>query len=129
MVEQAAELEGQADASDAWEHPKPPASEIHGEMRASAPFDLSAGHSTWLGPQAWKLNRGSAVGLIEVCAGRGMLSDAFEECRDGLEAFHLGHLHGQELRSQEGHWFTLSLIGLCKPEDVFVSFPCKDWSR
>ena len=83
----------------------------------------------WLGPQAWKIARGSQVGLVELYTGRGRLSDSYENLCEGSEAIRLGHMYGQELRSPEGQWFTLSLIELCKPEDVFVSFPCKGWCR
>ena len=83
----------------------------------------------WLGPQSWKIDRGSTVGLIEVYTGRGRLSDSHEELCEGSEAIRLGHMYGQELRSPEGQWFTLSLIELCKPQDVYVSFPCKGWCR
>ncbi|CAE7364703.1 unnamed protein product, partial [Symbiodinium necroappetens] len=41
---------------------------------------------TWLGAQAWKIDRGSNV---------------------GSEAIRLGYMYGQELRSKEGQWFTL----------------------
>ena len=83
----------------------------------------------WLGPQAWKVTKGSHVGLVELYTGRGRLSDAFESLCEGSEAIRLGHMYGQELRSPLGQWFTLSLIELCKPDDVFISFPCKGWCR
>ena len=89
----------------------------------------SAQLKQWLGPQAWKISRGSHVGLVELYTGRGRLSDAYENLCEGSEAIRLGHMYGQELRSPEGQWFTKSLIELCKPDDVFVSFPCKGWGR
>ena len=83
----------------------------------------------WLGAQAYKIDRGSTVGLVELYSGRGHLSDAHELFCDGSEAIRLGHMCGQDLRTSEGQWFTMSLIELCKPRDVFVSFPCKGWCR
>ena len=83
----------------------------------------------WLGPQAWKLDRNFRVGLIEVYTGRGRLSDAHEHMCDGSRVILLGYMHGQELRTAEGRWLTLCLIDLCKPEDVFVCFPCRGWCR
>ena len=102
--------------------------------KASETLDMSkratrAQVKQWLGPQAWKLDRGIKVGLVEVFTGRGRLSDAHEQMCDGSEAIRLGHMYGQELRTTEGQWLTLSLIDLCKPEDVYVSFPCRGWRR
>ena len=83
----------------------------------------------WLGPQAWKIAKGSSVGLIELYTGRGRLSDSYELVCTGSEAIRMGHMCGQELRPTEGQWFTMSLIELCRPDDVFISFPCKGWCR
>ena len=79
--------------------------------------------------QAWKLDRGTDVGLVELYAGRARLSDEFEQACPGSEAIRLGLLYGQDLRSAEGQWYALSLIDLCKPRDVFVAFPSRGWCR
>ena len=102
--------------------------------KASEPLDMTKRASRaqlkqWLGPQSWKIDRGSRVGLIEVYTGRGRLSDAHEDLCHESEAIRLGYMYGQELRSDKGRWFTLSLIDLCRPDDVYVSFPCKGWCR
>ena len=77
---------------------------------------------SWLGPQAWKLDRSLRVGLIEVYAGKATLSDAYEEL--GGEAIRIGRAWGQELRSPEARWYLSSLLQICKPDDVLVAFPC-----
>ena len=85
----------------------------------------------WLGPQGWKIDRGIEVGLVEVYAGKTNLSQCFED--DGYgEAIRLGLAWGQQLRGREARWYLKSLLDICKPRDVFVSFPCKahcSWSR
>ena len=108
--------------------------ELPQAWKAVEAFDMSrratrAQLKQWLGPQAWKVSKGSHVGLIELYTGKGRLSDSYENHCEGSEAIRLGHMYGQELRSPEGQWFTASLIEMCKPKDVFVSFPCKGWCR
>ena len=49
----------------------------------------------WLGPKAWKIAKGSSVGLIELYTGRGRLSDSYELVCNGSEAIRLGHMYGQ----------------------------------
>ena len=83
---------------------------------------------TWLGPQGYKID--SRVGLVELFAGKGRLSDAYEE--QNSSAIRLGRAWGQELRGDEAHWLVRSLIIRCKPRDVFVAFPCRaycQWSN
>ncbi|CAE7766960.1 GIP [Symbiodinium sp. CCMP2592] len=114
--------------------PVEPGLQLPGAWKATGPLDMNkratrAQLRTWLSAQAWKIDRGSTVGLIEVYAGRGHLSDAHEQLCEGSEAIRLGYMYGQELRSPEGQWFTLSLIDLCKPRDVYVSLPSKSWCR
>ena len=81
----------------------------------------------WLGPQGWKLDKPVRVHLIELYAGRARLSDEFESST-GV-AIRLGRVWGQELRGAESRWLVRSLINLCKPDDIFVSFPCRAHCR
>ena len=62
----------------------------------------------WLGPKAWKIAKGSSVGLIELYTGRGRLSDSYELVCNGSEA----HSSGPYVWTTEGQWFTMSLIEL-----------------
>ena len=75
------------------------------------------------------LRKGLKVGLVEIYAGLGNLSQAFEDCQEPddsqVQAIRLGHRWGQELRSKESRWFIQGLLALCKPDDVWVAFPCK----
>ena len=86
---------------------------------------------SWLGPQGYKVDRGVEVGLVEVYAGKANLSHLFEQAGHG-EAIRLGLAWGQQLRGKEALWYLKSLLELCKPSDIFVSFPCKahcSWNR
>ena len=111
--------QGSLDVPQAWRHVNRDYSKLasRAELRE------------WLGPQAWKIGKGVKVGLVEIYAGLGNLSQVFEDAQafdaNHVQAIRLGHRWGQELRSAESRWFVQSLLALCKPRDVWVAFPCK----
>ena len=80
--------------------------------------------ATWLGPQAYKLNK--RVGLIEVFTGKA-LSRHFER-RSQTESIRIGLEYGQDLNKLKDRRNLLLLIGLTQPQHVWYSFPCGPWS-
>ena len=125
------EVENQAGHGQGWlqrlvcTYPRKESTEVAQGWEATKYLDMSRNANRsqlkpWSGPQAWKLDPSTSVGLIEVYAGRARLSDEFEQACQGSEAIRLGYMFGQDLRSKQGQWFTMSLIDLCTPRDVFV---------
>ena len=78
----------------------------------------------WLGPQAYKLQE--RVGLIEVFTGEAPLSDKFERFSN-KHAIRIGYAHGQDLDQLKQTRLLLLLIAYCRPDHVWISFPCTHW--
>lgn len=91
---------------------------------ASDPKGAKKQLKEWLGHQAHQLDK--PVGLIEVFAGKGNLSQVHEEMnQDG--SIKLGLDHGQDFTRVQDRRNLLLLIAFCRPRRVWFSFPCTSW--
>ena len=88
--------------------------------RASVTAELSE----WLGTnQAHKLHQ--PVHMIEVFTGQAPLSTYVEKL--GGNSLRIGLDHGQDLSLHEQRWKLMLLIAFCRPQHVWISFPCGCW--
>ena len=78
----------------------------------------------WLGDQACSLDR--KVGLIEVFTGKAPLSRYYTR-RTGLESIRIGLDYGHDLNRLHDRRMLLMLIAVCRPDHVWLSFPCGPW--
>ena len=77
----------------------------------------------WLSGQDVDLER-PKVDLIEVFARTANLSSRSEKLREG-KSIRIGLTWGQDLSRAKDGCLLLLLIGLCKPKDVWVAWPCR----
>ena len=81
----------------------------------------------WLGPQAWKLQEGLSVFMVELFAGRGQLRRRGEAM--GLLIISLGFYHGQDLGHPRVPERLELLFLLVEPDHAFVAWPCGPYSQ
>ena len=80
----------------------------------------------WLGPQ-YQVLQDSAVIMLEVFTGKAPLSRCSDRMRQGA-SIRIGTQWGQDLKRSKDRRLLLWLIGLCRPKDVWISWPCTAWA-
>ena len=78
----------------------------------------------WLGPQAAKLKE--QVSMIEVFTGAAPLAAKVEQLSE-TSCIRIGLEYGHDLNRHDDRRKLLLLIAFCKPDDVWISFPCGCW--